>query len=604
MPIKLSDYVANRIAESGIRDVFMVTGGGAIHLNDSIGKHPGLRVLFNHHEQACAMAAESYARVCGGRMALVSVTSGPGGTNAITGVLGAWQDSIPMLVVSGQVRYDTTVRSTGLPLRQLGDQEFDITRAVEAMTKYAVMVTDPSGIRYHLERALHLATIGRPGPCWIDIPMNVQGATIEPEGLREYDPAEDAAEVPPPVSHETIRDIIGRIRRAERPVVLAGSAIRPAGAREDFLRLAGLLQVPLTTAFNAHDLVPDDHPLYVGRPGSVGDRSGNFAVQNSDLLLILGCRLNIRQISYNWGAFARNAYKIIVDIDPMELRKPTITPDMPITADVGDFIRSMASELGSAGLPPKREWIDWCRIRRERYPVVIPEYWDRKELVNPYCFVDVLGRHLPENQIIVTGDGTACVCTFQALKVKKGQVLYSNSGCAPMGYDLPAAIGACIGAKRSRIVCLAGDGSIQMNLQELQTIAHHRLPIKIFVLNNRGYHSIRQSQENFFGKPFVGCDPESGVSFPNMERIAHAYGVPFLRCDHHAGLEASISNAMHGDGPMLCEIMLTPDQPFAPKVSSYRTPEGKIVSRPLEDLAPFLDRDEFRANMLIPPLEE
>jgi acetolactate synthase-1/2/3 large subunit len=603
MLLKLSDYVANTVVEAGIRHVFMVTGGGAMHLNNSLGKNPHLEVIYNHHEQACAMAAEGYARVTG-KAALVNVTTGPGGTNAITGVLGAWQDSIPMLIISGQVRYDTTVRSTGLSLRQLGDQEFDITKVVGIMTKYAVMVTDPSEIRYHLERALYLMKSGRPGPCWLDIPMNVQSAMVETTNLRGYNPAEDSAEIPPTVTTETVNAILEHIKMAKRPVIMAGPAIRLAEAQADFLRLIDLLKIPVVTAFNAHDCIHTDHPLYFGRPGSVGDRAGNFIVQNADLLVVLGSRLNIRQISYNWQSFAREAYKIIVDIDPLELQKPTVKPDLPIHADVSEVIRSLVEALPRNGLPAKKEWLDWCTIRKNRYPVVLKEYWERKELINPYCFVAALCKFLPEGQITVTGNGSACVCTFQAAYIKKDQRLFSNSGCASMGYDLPAAVGACIGASRSKVVCLAGDGSIQMNLQELQTVVHYKLPVKIFIFNNSGYHSIRQTQENFFGQPLVGCDPKSGVSFPDMEKLTHAYQIPFVRCSSHAELDTSIEKAMAGNAPCICEVMLTPDQPFAPKLSSYRLADGGIVSRPLEDLAPFLERDEFRENMIIAPLTE
>jgi acetolactate synthase-1/2/3 large subunit len=600
--MKLSDYIAEKVAAHGVTQVFMVTGGGAMHLNDSFGRNPRLSVLFNHHEQACAMAAEGYAKASG-KCALVSVTTGPGGTNALTGVLGAWQDSVPMLIISGQVRYDTTVRSTGLRLREMGDQEFDITEAAKTMAKYAVMVADPLEVRYHLEKALYLATSGRPGPSWLDIPMNVQAANIEPGSLRGYDPAEDSHEVPPPLTKEAAREIIERIKSAKRPVVMPGSAVRMAGGREDFLKLIDRLKVPVATAFGAHDLVPDDNPFYVGRPGSVGDRAGNFAVQNSDLLLVLGCRLNIRQISYNWKSFAREAYKIVVDIDPVELKKPTVRPDMPVHADVGNFIKTLLKELPEDGLPLKTDWVEWCRARKERYPVVLKEYWEGKE-VNPYCFVDALSRQLPEGQIIVTGNGSACVCTFQACIIKKGQVLFGNSGCASMGYDLPAAIGACLGSGRKPVICLAGDGSIQMNLQELQTVVHNKLPVKIFVFNNAGYHSIRQTQMNFFGEPLIGCDAQSGISFPDMERLAYAYGIPFLRISGHGQLEGSIKEALDGDGPVICDVIMTPDQPFAPKMSSHRLPDGRIVSRPLEDLAPFLGRDEFRENMIIEPLPE
>jgi acetolactate synthase I/II/III large subunit len=601
--IKVSDYIAKRLVENGVCHVFMVTGGGAMHLNDAFGKQPGLEFICNHHEQACAMAAEGYARLTG-KMAAVCVTTGPGGTNALTGVFGAWTDSIPMLVISGQVRYDTTVRSTGLNLRQLGDQEFDIVRAAATMTKYAVMVDNPADIRYHLERAIGLAKAGRPGPCWIDVPHNVQGAMVEESTLRGYDPKEDAGEVPPLFTAREAQDVIGRLKSAERPVVLVGPAVRSAGAIAAFHELVDLVNVPVVTAFNAHDAIPSDHRLYVGRPGTVGDRAGNYAVQNSDLLLVLGCRLNIRQIGYNWESFARAAYKIIVDIDPVELRKPTVTPDLPIHADVADFLRVAIQELQGKPLPAKREWLDWCRTRYQRYPVVLPEYWDRRELVNPYCFVSALGRHLREGHIVVTGDGMACIAPFQALPLKKGQRLFSNSGSAPMGFDLPAAIGCSIATGRGEVICMAGDGSIQMNLQELQTIVHHRLPIKIFLFNNNGYHSIRQTQSSFFKPPLVGCDAPSGVSFPDMERIAYAYRIPFLRCASHADMDRCLAAALAAAGPFLCEVMMPPDQPFAPKVSSKRLSNGKMISKPLEDLYPFLDRDEFRRNMLIEPLSE
>jgi len=601
--IKVSDYIAQRLVGYGVSHVFMVTGGGAMHLNDSFGKNPGLRYVCFHHEQAAAMAAESYARLTG-RIAAVNVTSGPGGTNAITGVLGAWLDSIPMLVISGQVRYDTTVRSSGLDLRQLGDQEYDIVKSVAAMTKYSVMVTEAADVRYHLDRAFHIAKAGRPGPCWLDIPLNIQGAQVDENALRPYDPAEDSGQLLPAVSAETAREIIRRIRGSERPVILAGSAVRSSGGLEDFLKLVDLLNVPVVTAWNAHDCIHDDHRLYFGRPGSVGDRAGNFIVQNSDLLLVIGCRLNIRQISYNWTTFARAAYKIVVDIDPMELRKPTVKPDMPVHADAAALIRALIRETPEKGLPAREEWNNWCRRRKERYPVVLNEYWERRELVNPYCFVDALTSKLEEGQVTVAANGSACVCMFQAAHIKKGQRLYTNSGCASMGYDLPAAIGACLASDGKKTVCVAGDGSIQMNLQELQTIVQYGLPVKIFVLNNSGYHSIRQTQDNFFGRPLVGCEPDCGIGFPDLERLAYAYNMPFYRCSGHADLEAGISAALAGDHASICEIMLALDQPFAPRVSSRRLNDGRMVSKPLEDMAPFLDRKEFLENMIIEPLQD
>lgn len=592
--IKVSDYIAQKLADAGISDVFMVTGGGAMHLNDSFGKHSMLRYITCHHEQACAIAADSYFRLSN-RMAAVSVTTGPGGTNAITGVYGAWVDSLAMVVVSGQVKWETTVRSSRLPLRQLGDQEVDIVRLVEPITKYAVMIEDAQTIRYHLERALHLATEGRPGPVWLDVPMNIQGTRIDPDTLPGYDPSEDGKSLGIDLNL-ACQEIIGRLQASERPVIYAGSGIRLSGAYEDFLCLVDRLGVPVVTAWNSHDLIWDDHHCYAGRPGGFGDRAGNFVVQNADFLLSLGCRLSIRQVSYNWESFARDAYKVVVDIDPAELNKPTIKPDLPIHADVADVIREM---LRLDYTPPSglANWRHWCRERRSRFPVVLQEYREKTSPINPYVFVETLFEQLEENEIVVAGDGTACVVTFQAAKIKKGQRLYHNSGSAPMGYDLPAAVGAAIAAPGRRIVCLAGDGSIQMNLQELQTIAHYRLPIKIFLLNNGGYHSIRQTQNAYFGGHLVGCEAGSGVTFPDFGKLASAYGISYRSCNDLTLLEQVIADTIGDDGPQMCEVILDVMQEFAPKLASRALPDGSIVSPPLEDMYPFLSPEQLADNM-------
>lgn len=601
---RIADYIADFLVENGITDCFTVTGGGAMHLNDAFGHHKRLRCLYHHHEQACSMAAEGYARLSG-RPAAVCVTTGPGGTNAITGVMGAYLDSIPMLVISGQVKYETTVRSTGLPLRQLGDQEFDIIGSVSNMTKYAVMVTEPESIRYHLERALWLATHGRKGPVWLDIPMNVQAAQVETDKLPGYDAAEDSGELAPPVSAADARRVLDLLRKAERPVILAGAGIRLSGSHEQFIRLVDRLRVPVCTPWNSHDNIWDDHPLFAGRPGNMGERAGNFVVQNSDLLLSIGCRLSIRQVSYNWECFARAAYKIMVDIDPAELKKPTLRLDMPIRADAGDFIGALLRELGDDPLPEKPQWLEWCRQKRVRYPVVQQKHYEKPAPVNPYCFMASLFSRLPEGQTVVAGNGTACVVTFQAAYLKPGQRLFHNSGCASMGFGVPAAIGACIASGRRRIVCIDGDGSFQMNLQELQTIVHHRLPITIFLLNNNGYHSIRQTQRSFFGEPLVGVGPSSGVSFPDAKKLSSAYGIPFARAHDHAGLDTAVEKALAWeDGPFICEIMLDPEQAFEPKLSSRRLSDGRMVSAPLEDMAPFLPRDIFGREMLISPEQD
>jgi acetolactate synthase-1/2/3 large subunit len=366
------------------------------------------------------------------------------------------------------------------------------------------------------------------------------------------------------------------------------------------------LGIPVVTGFNAHDLVPTAHPTYVGRPGTIGDRAGNFAVQNADVLLVLGCRLNIRQISYAWHLFARAAYKIIVDIDEAELRKPTIKPDLAVHADAGDIIRGLsqiAAKAPHASTPARLDWLKWCKARLAKYPVVLPEYWANEDRVNPYCFAQRLFELVGDDEIIVTGDATACIVTFQAADIRPGMRLFSDSGCAPMGFDLPAAIGACIAADGKRVVCLAGDGSIMMNLQELQTIVGRRLPIKIFLMNNNGYHSIRQTQSNFFAGNVVGCGPESGVTFPDFKRIAYGFDLPYQRANQHNDLTQAIKNTLDCEGPALCEVILDPKQPFAPKLASKRLADGRMVTAPLEDMTPILERQEFLSNMLVPALE-
>jgi len=600
LTVRLADYVATTLADHGIRDVFMITGGGAMHLNDAIGRCERLRYVCCHHEQACSIAAQGYYRLTN-RLAAVNVTTGPGGTNAITGVYGAWVDSLGVVVVSGQVKWETLVRSTGLPLRQLGDQEVDIVKLVEPITKYAVMVTDPQSIRYHLEKAIHLAHTGRPGPVWLDIPMNVQGANIDPATLRGYDPDAEAESARSTTFDEDCARIIEKLASADRPVIYAGAGVRLAGVVDELVAVAERLRIPIATGFNAHDIIASDHPLFVGRPGTIGDRGGNFSVQNADVVLVLGCRLNIRQVSYAWEHFARAAYKIIVDIDPLELKKPTVKPDLGVHANVADVVRRLCAAPAVA-TGKREEWIAWCRERRQRYPVVLPEYWHGTNGVNPYCFADALFDALAPDDVVVTGDGTACITTFQAAKLKRGQRLFSDSGSAPMGFDLPATIGACIGAGRKRVVCVTGDGSVMLNLQELQTIRGYDLPVKIFLLNNNGYHSIRQTQRNFFPGNDVGSGPESGVTFPDFQRVAYGFDLPFRRACDHGALVAAIRATLDEPGPAICELVLDLSQPFSPKVSSKRLPDGRMVTAPLEDMAPFLPRDEFLANMIVPPV--
>ncbi|WAJ24562.1 thiamine pyrophosphate-binding protein [Lacrimispora xylanolytica] len=644
MRMKVSNYISQKLLESGITQVFTVTGGGAMHLNDALGHQEGLRCLYNHHEQACAIAAEAYTRIHN-ELAAVCVTTGPGGTNAITGVLGGWLDSIPMLILSGQVRFDTTARWSGVDIRAMGDQEFDIVKAVDCMTKYSEMVIDPMRIRYCLEKAIYLACSGRPGPAWLDIPLNVQGAYIETEELAGFSPEdyerggdgwltkssarikEDEAGqgekrqvLPGPVKRETAKEILEKIKNASRPVINAGNGIRIGQAHEAFLRVAKKLGVPVVTGWNSQDCIWDTHPLYTGRGGGMGDRAGNFAIQNSDLVLSLGSRLSIRQVGYNYKTWAREAFVIVNDIDQEELKKPSVHSDMRVHADVKELLRALEEVLdleykateesplfkGGKGIQDMT-WNETCRMWKEKYPVVLPKHLkqDEHELTNVYALIKELGEKLKEDQITVVGNGSACVVGGHACIIKKGQRFITNSAVASMGYDLPAAIGACMADSSEDIILITGDGSIQMNIQELQTIIHHKMPIKIFLINNGGYHSIRQTQKNFFGEPLVGVGDDSrDLSFPEMEKLSAAYGYPYVSIHHNSELGERLSKVLSMDGPVICEIFVSRDQNFEPKSSAKRLPDGTMVSPPLEDLSPFLSEEEMEENMIIKRLAD
>ncbi len=606
MKIRLADYVADFLVANGITDCFTVTGGGAMHLNDALGHKEGLKCLYNHHEQACAIAAEAYARI-NNKIAAVCVTTGPGGTNAITGVVGGWLDSVPMLIISGQVRYDTSKRGMGLDIRAGGDQEFDITRSVECMTKYCEMIEDPKRIRYALEKALYLATTGRPGPCWIDIPVNFQGGIIDTDELIAFDPSSEENDSAPLVNQKTIDTVIEKIKNAKRPVLYAGNGVRLSGGFDVFEKVVKKLNIPVVTGWDNIDMMADEDPLYAGRGGIMGDRFGNFAVQNSDLVLAIGNRLSIRQVGYNWQTWAREAFVIMVDVDAEELKKPTLHVEMPIHADAKDFLSALLAKMPEEGvLYPENGWQETCRDWKSRYPVVQQKHFDAEGLTNPYAFIKKLSDGLPEGYTTVVGNGTACVVGSHGYVIKRGQRFIINSAIASMGYDLPAAIGVCVALGKQEIVCVSGDGSIQMNLQELQTILTNKLPIKIFVINNDGYHSIRQTQTNLFGTHTkVGIGPESGdLSFPSLERLAWAYGYPYAACRENSEIDATLKQAFETEGAFIAEIFVDPAQFFEPKSATKRLPDGTLVSPPLEDLAPFLDREELKSIMKIPMLEE
>lgn len=598
MKMRLANYIADFLVDQGVTDNFMVTGGGAMQLDDALGHKEGLHSIYNHNEQGCSVAAEAYARVTG-KIASVCVTSGPGGTNAITGVMGGWLDSIPMFILSGQVKRETTLWSVpGLKLRQLGDQEFDIINSVRNMTKYAVMVTEPKDIAYHLEKAWYLANNGRKGPVWLDIPLDVQGAPIETEELHHFDPAADGCvQEVPGVSDQQAQSVLERITAAKAPLLFAGYGVRLADANAQLLRLAEKLKIPVAVAWNSGDLVAYDNPYYAGSPSREGTRGSAFIVQNCDLLITLGSRMNIRTITYNKNDFARNAYKIQVDIDEQELKKPTFVADMPIHADVKDFMEALLRQTYKP-VPHHEPWVKWVREMVEKYPACLPEYHADPSILNPYVFVDALYAQMIPSDVLTLGNGSACVMMFSGAKIKQGQRMFTNSGAAAMGYGMPAALGAAVACKdgSNRIICVDGDGSLMMNLQELETISFNRLAVKLFVLNNNGYHSIRQTQRNLFKPPLIGLDPNTGVGFPDFGKLAEAFGFAYFEVCSETQVDAVIEQVLDYEGPVLCNVIVDPEQNFVPKLSSKVLPDGRIVSPSMDDMFPFLPREEYESN--------
>lgn len=587
--IKVSDYIAKRLKETyGVRHVFMVSGGGAMHLNDSFGKY--LDYICNHNEQACGLAAEGYARL-NQELAVVNVTTGPGGLNALNGLFGSWTDSAPVLFVSGQVKYATTMESCkNIPLRQLGDQEVDIISCVKSLCKYAVTVTDPKTIGYHLDRAVYESMNGRRGPVWINVPINVQAALVEEKDLDVFTaPAKPAYDL-------KIQAVLDRLKSAKRPVIVAGHGIRLAGQIENLKALLKKLPFPVVTTFNGFDVIEDNNPCYIGRIGTVGQRAGNFALQNADCVLFLGTRNNIRQASYNWENFAKRAFKIVVDIDQAELEKPTVRPDLAVCADLAEFLPAL---IKKASPVMADDWLHWCMERKAKFDFAhTPEYQQKGSQINAYAFTRRLSERLPENDRFVMANGFCCVGPFQTAVIKKGQRYLLNSGDASMGYDLPAAIGMCLAAGKKEIICFAGDGSIMMNLQELQTIKHHNLPIKIFVINNDGYLSIKMTQNNFFEGRHCGDGKNSGVSTPDFVAVGKAFGIESFKLTDPAKIDEAIESMLKAAGPMLCEVVVDPDYIFSPKLSARKLDDGTMISPTLEDMFPFLDRDEFERNMI------
>lgn len=590
--IKVSDYIAKRLKDvHGVSNVFMVSGGGAMHLNDSFGRY--IPYICNHNEQACALAAEGYAKASQ-KLAVVNVTTGPGGLNCLNGVFGQWTDSVPVLYISGQVKYSTTIASCPeLELRQLGDQEADIISVVKPLTKYAKMVTEPKEIKYHLDRAIHLATTGRKGPVWLDIPMNVQGAIIDESELIDCDypcPLEATA------SDCKIKEVLEKLSTAKRPLIVAGHGIRLAGQKKNFLKFLEKIDIPVVTTFNGFDLISENHKNYIGRIGTIGQRCGNFALQNADLVLFLGTRNNIRQISYNWENFAKKAFKIVVDIDAAELQKPTVKPDLPINVDLQDFIPLLSESVGKI---EKTEWLAFCKNLKEKYSFdKNPDYKHKDDKINAYGVVRRITELLNDDSVCVIGNATAIIASVQSAYVRENQRYFSNSGDASMGFDIPAAIGACVANGFKSTVCITGDGSAMMNIQELQTIKHNNLPVKIFIINNDGYISIKQTQNNFFEGRNTGAGTNSGVSMPDFVKVGNAFGIETFRISKPEEIDSAVKKMLDSSTPMICEIAVEPNYIFTPKLSSRKLPDGTMVSPSLEDMYPFLPRDEFEQNMI------
>lgn len=596
--IKLSDYVIKYLETLGVEHMFMIPGGGAMHLNDSLGKSEKIRYICCLHEQACAIAAEAYARV-NNKLGLVMVTTGPGGTNAITGVAGAYIESTPVLILSGQVKMADQIRDQHI--RQMGMQELDIVSIVKPITKYAAMVTDPMRIRYHLERALYEAMNGRKGPVWLDIPLDIQASVIDETALTGYDA--------PPFREESdlsqrVGEVIEALNKSERPVFMAGNGIRMADGIEEFRQLIEELQVPVVTTWNGIDLIEEDYPLYFGRPGGLGQRYANFIQQNSDFFLSVGTRLNLLQTGYNFDGFARCATKVMVDIDENELNKINVRPDIRICADAKEFLQEMVRQKDNIKRKDYSRWIEYSVGLKKKYPVVTKEKWEQNAYVNTYALLDTLSDQMAEDDIFVIGSSGSCIdISMQTFRVKRGQRVFTTKGLASMGYGLPSTIGACLASHGRRTVSVQGDGGFQMNIQELETIRRLDLPVKIFVLSNRGYAQIKGTQRNIFAEHYVACNEDSDLSLPDISDVAGAYKLKHVRIHDNKELAEKVEWALREEGPVICEVMVSIDQEVFPKQVSYKRKDGQMESLPLEYLNPPLPEKEFENNMLIPLYE-
>ncbi len=607
---KLSDCILQFVADQGVRHVFLVTGGGAMHLNESLGRTKAITPVCNSHEQASAICAEAYAKATND-LGVALVTTGPGGTNAVTGVAGAWLDSTPVLFISGQVkRPDRMFDADGKPLgmRQLGVQEVDIVSIVRPITKYAVTVLEPADIRYHLEKAAYLARTGRPGPVWLDIPLDVQASPIEDfAALRGFDPAEleKPDEAASAALQEEVRKTIQALNRSQRPLLFAGNGTRLARAEKEFHQLRKLLNIPIAATWCAADLVPSDEPLYVGRPGSVAARGANFALQNCDFLLALGVRLDFAITGYAPDKLAREAHKTVVDIDPAELKKLAPHVQQPVQADVRAFLAEMLRQKDAIRAVDRAAWNRRCAEWKHRYPIVTEEHRRADTQVSIYNLAEVIGTDTTAEDQLVSGSSGAGIEIFLlACPTRTGQRIYHTAGLGSMGFGLPMSIAVSLAAGGKRTICVDGDGGFQFNIQELETVARLKLPIKFFVLNNDGYASIRASQTNYFGQATIGCDDRTGLTVPDLSKIAASYGIQSAVIANQSNLREDVRRVLETPGPVLCDVRVIPDETRAPRLSSVQRPDGSFVSRPLEDLWPFLDREEFLSNMIVKPLQD
>jgi acetolactate synthase-1/2/3 large subunit len=597
-PVKLSDYVMDFLVRQKVKNVFVMVGGGAMHLNDSLGGCSGLTYVCNLHEQAVAVAAEAYARL-NNSLAAAMVTTGPGGTNTVTGVAAAWLDSTPVIFLSGQVKRADLKRDSGV--RILGAQEIDIVTIVKSITKYAVTIEDSQSIRYHMEKAVHLALTGRRGPVWIDVPLDVQAAMIDVDAMVGFTPEADTEHSKQ--LRQQVGELVKLLGEAKRPVIVAGNGVRAAGAEKLFLEVVERLGIPVLTTWLGFDLIPDAHPLSFGRPGSLAPRGANFTLQNSDLLLVVGSRLDMAMTAYSHERMARAAVKIMVDIDEAEIRKMKTPIHLPIVADAKDFLTELQLQLGSVARANYAPWVERCQQWKERYPLVLDEHRNLSEHLSMYHFSEALSDELSPGDVIVPGSsGFAIEIFLLCLKIKEGQRCFHNRGTGSMGFGLPAAIGAAVASQRQTI-CVDGDGGFQMNIQELATVERLGLPMKFFVANNGGYASIRASQSGYFNR-LMGADSSSGMTLPDLGAVATAYGLPFVRISDKKDLKQQIRAVLDRKGPVICEVMVAPLEERVPRAASYIRSDGSMGSKPLEDLYPFLDREEFKQNMLIPLVEE